>query len=106
MTLLPWRITTASSGAYEVEFRDGQLVKVVQCHVVEHDGIWGVQPDPDIFMTGEADARAVSAAVVALHKARAWGTRSNEAVPQTDEAYHPHRPELEQKLTATTSPPT
>ncbi len=81
MTLLPWRITTASSGVYEVEFRDGQMVKVVRCHVVEHHGIWLVQPDPDIFMTGEADARAVSAAAVALHKARAWGTKSHEAAP-------------------------
>ena len=45
-------------------------VRMVECRVIEHGGVSAVRPDPDVFMTGEADAREVTAAVLRFHHAR------------------------------------
>jgi hypothetical protein len=45
-------------------------VRLVECRVIEHRGVWAVRPEPDVFMTGEADAREVTAAVLRFHRAR------------------------------------
>jgi hypothetical protein len=40
------------------------------CTVRVGDGIPYVQPEPDLFMAGELEARPVVAAVMAFHRAR------------------------------------
>jgi len=56
---------------YEVTFdaEDGSERRVA-CRVFEHRGVTSVRPVPDVFMTGEADAREVTAAVLGFHRAQ------------------------------------
>jgi hypothetical protein len=58
-----------SPATYELVLQSGGADRRIRCTVVERDGIRAVQPEPDVFMTGELPARAVSAAVLAFHDA-------------------------------------
>jgi hypothetical protein len=46
---------------------------VVHCAVENDEGISFIIPKPDLFMDGSADARSVTAAVLAFHRAATWG---------------------------------
>ncbi len=58
-------------GIYMARFEDSDAATpvIVRCTVISHEGISGVQPEPDIFMSGKASARAVSAVVIAFDHA-------------------------------------
>jgi hypothetical protein len=70
MTLRLRSIETLDDDRYELTFdaEDGSTETVV-CQVFDHKGITGVQPEPDVFMTGQADAREVTRAVLAYRQA-------------------------------------
>ena len=56
---------------YEVDLQvDGTHTTVV-CRVATHKGREYVQPEPDVFMTGQVPAREVVAAVLQYHHERA-----------------------------------
>jgi hypothetical protein len=66
------RITALGGNDYEAEFEDGsEAVERMRCVVFEHAGIPGMEVSPDLFMAGRVNnARAITAAVLALHRAR------------------------------------
>ena len=71
MTLSLREIHAVGPDRYEVTFvsEDGTERRVA-FRVAEHRGVPTVRPEPDVFMTGEADAREVAAAVLGFHRAQ------------------------------------
>jgi hypothetical protein len=74
MTALRLRQITALGGNdYELEFEgDAGETGRMRAVVFEQNGVHGVEVEPDLFMSGQVgNARAVTAAVIACHQARA-----------------------------------
>ena len=71
MTLRLREIRPLGGSRYAVTFdaEDG-TTRQVECRVFEHRGVTSVRPEPDVFMTGEANAREVTAAVLGYHRGR------------------------------------
>ncbi len=71
MTLRLREIRPVGPDRYAVTFdaEDGGT-RAVECRVFEHRGVMSIRPEPDVFMTGEANAREVTAAVIGYHRAR------------------------------------
>ncbi len=72
-------IEALEAGGYAVTFDDldARTTLTIKCSVVNHEGIVGVQPEPDIFMNSGMSAqaiRAISAAVAAFDHARHGGS--------------------------------
>lgn len=71
MTLKLREIRASGPDRYTVTFdAEGGAVRTVECRVSEHRGVLSVRPEPDVFMTGEASAREVTAAVLGYHRGR------------------------------------
>jgi hypothetical protein len=77
MTLRLTHITALGPDRYELtlETQDGHSERVT-CRVFDHHGTTGVRYEPDPFVTGRANAREVTAAVLARHRDRVKGADS------------------------------
>lgn len=64
-------IVPLGDDVYEVVVPTREGDRTIRCTILDEDGIRGILPEPDLFMTGLADARSVTAAVLAFHDARA-----------------------------------
>ena len=74
MTLRLREIRALGGSRYEVTFEaDDGTTRLVECRVFEHRGVTSVRPEPDVFMTGEANAREVTAAVLGYHRGQRGG---------------------------------
>jgi hypothetical protein len=62
-------IEVVGPGTYELALAGEPPGRRVRCTVVERGGVRAVQPEPDVFITGELPARPVAAAVLAFHDA-------------------------------------
>lgn len=71
MTLRLREVRALGPDRYEVTFdaEDG-TEKRVAFRVSESKGVTTARPEPDVFMTGEANAREVTAAVLGFHRAQ------------------------------------
>jgi len=77
--LRPTKISALGDCDYEAVFEDSAANELtVRFHIEYGRGVALVQPDPDIFMDGRADTRAITALVMAFHRARgAAGSESS-----------------------------
>jgi len=67
--LRPTSIRQIDKSTYEVTFASATDLVLVRCSVESGRGGLGILPTPDVFISGDANSRAVTAAVIAFHKA-------------------------------------
>jgi hypothetical protein len=74
--LRPRQITALGGNDYDLELEgESDMTEHMRCVVFEHEGVVGVEVEPDLFMAGKMnDARAVTAAILAFHRARGNGS--------------------------------
>lgn len=61
-------ITMRELGTYDVAVRDHESSLTFQCTITKDGGIQGVQPEPDVFMTGQVFARDIAGPVLMFHQ--------------------------------------
>jgi hypothetical protein len=79
--LRPRRITALGGNEYDLELEgESDATESMRCVVFEHEGVVGVEVEPDLFMTGKVHhVRAVTAAVLAFHRSRGNGSGTRGA---------------------------
>lgn len=65
------QITAVAEAEYEVDFEGQVDPSTIRCTVDLSGSVPGIDPKPDVFMTGDyGDPRPIMAAVLAVHRAR------------------------------------